>query len=319
MRYFANKLFKIGSAGERHSLISTAIPTRNLPPPDNSFIKLEPIDFDDPLADTSNIKYSRAEAFSINRRQTIATQANWPGDEEFRFNFVDLLTTDRDLNGWTGLVSFEYLRSLEKRIPNGDSIAATYGISLRNLIVMTLVRMKMNIPFEQMTVLFPMKTTLLAKCFSEFLPILEAATSSSIPPPTKSTVKETELIIERPSITMVGKGPIRKITTSKTAIRINQVGTITGIVPMSGKTAETPPPVVAKFVEPVPTERFSVDLTLDENTPILKGPEKRQLSSIFILKLNWFINRFFVYRFTHQANAYGVHVIIRPYFRYCTV
>lgn len=276
-------MFQIGSTGKRLSLLSTAVPTRNLPPPDDSFIKLEPIDFDDPLADTSNIKHIRAEAFSVNRRQTITTQANWPGDQEFRFNFVDLLTSDRDLNGWTGLVSFESLQSLEKRIPNGENVATTYGMSLRNLIVMILVRTKMNIPFEQMTVLFPMKTTLLAKCFSEFLPILEAATSSSIPPPSKSTanVKETELVIERPSITMVGKeGLIRKITTSKTAIRINPAGIITNIVPVSGKTTETPQPVVAKLVKSVPerpTASFSVDLTLVDDT---QAGAERQPSAI---------------------------------------
>lgn len=300
-------MIKIGSTGERHALSSTAIPTRNLPPPDTTYIKFEPIDFDDPLADSSNIKYSQTEAFSGNSRKSIATQANWPSDAEFRFNFVDLLITDRDLNGWTGLVSFESLQSLENRIPDGESVAATYGMSLRNLIVMVLVRTKMNIPFEQLTVLFPMKTTLLAKCFSEFLPILEAATSLSIPPPTKSAVKETELVIERPSIAMVGKeGLIRKITTSRTAIRINQVGTITGIVPLSGKTNETPPPAAEKFLKRErPAERISVDLTLDDNTPILKGAV-RQLSAAsskfdsFVLLC--FIDRF-CYSFTRQANA----------------
>lgn len=78
---------------------------------------------------------------------------------------------------------------------------------------MVLVRTKMNIAFEQMNVLFPMKSIILAKCFSEFLPILEAVTSTSIPPIDKpqAYIMDTVLTLERPVISTIGK--IYKITT----------------------------------------------------------------------------------------------------------
>lgn len=201
-----------------------AIPQEILPQ-NSSPIKIEPIEFvnsqnDDPLGDRTSI---------TGKNTSLSTQSNWPCDKGFEFNFVDLLTNDSDLSGWTGLVSFDSLQSLMKYIPNGESIAASYGMSLRNLIVMVLVRTKMNIPFEQMTVLFPMNATLLAKCFSEFLPILEATTSISIPPIARSqaNTNDTVLILERPVISTIGK--IRKITTRKNSIRVNPAGKITAV------------------------------------------------------------------------------------------
>lgn len=241
---------------------------------------------DDPftdMADTNFIDCITADMMSS--RISIATQVNWPGDEQFRFNFVDLLTTDRDLNGWTALRSFDCLQSLVERIPKtGETIAATYGLSLRNLIVMVLVRTKMNISFDLMTVLFPMKASLLSKCFSEFLPILEEATRSSIPPPekTNNNVKDTELVIERPTISKIGlKGIIRKITTSKTAIRINPIGTITAVVPVSRSTESQPSTGMCKLNRN--PERTTSAVILDENTGILRAASTSRFWTVFVL------------------------------------
>lgn len=273
-------------------LFKNVIPKLNLPTP-SSFIKIEPMDVeeelansqaDDPLidpsedpSDTNFIDYITADMM-MKSRISIATQVNWPGDKEFRFNFLDLLTTDRDLNGWTGLTSFDCLQSLVKRIPtSGANIASTYGLSLPNLIVMVLVRTKMNIPFDLMSVLFPMKAALLSKCFSEFLPILEVATRKSIPPPEKikNIVKDTEFIIERPTISNVGsKGIIRKITTSKTSIRINPIGTITAVVPIGTCKQNRNPEQTSSAAK--------FDLILDENTGILKPASISRLLTAFI-------------------------------------
>lgn len=276
-------------------LFNNVIPKLNLPTP-SSFIKIEPMDTefddgyeaDDPLTGSSDANFIDClNADTIKTRVSIATQVNWPGDQEFRFNFLDLLTTDRDLNGWTGLTSFDCLQALVKRIPKtGENIATTYGISLSNLIVMVLARTKMNIPFEQMTVLFPMKASLLSKCFTEFLPILEEATRSSIPPPqkTNNNTKDTELVIERPTLSNIGsKGIIRKITTSKTAIRVNPIGTITAVVPVS-RSPETKTSFGMCQQNRNPGLTTSA-VILDENTGILKKAFIRRFLTEFMPKI----------------------------------
>lgn len=226
----------------KSQLSLNAIPKQN-PMETSSLLKIDPMEFvdsqyDDPLGDPSDQNYSTTLP-GKKSSLSMAAKSNRTSDTEFRLNFVDLLTTDNDLNGWTGVESFDSLRSLMKHIPNGENIAAGYGMSLRNLIVMVLVRTKMNIPFEQMSVLFPMKAKLLAKCFSEFLPVLEAATSTSIPAIAKSqaNIQGTVLILERPVITTIGK--IQRITTRKNSIRVNSAGKITAVISTSVPLPET--------------------------------------------------------------------------------
>lgn len=96
---------------------------------------------------------------------------------------MDDLKTNKNLTAWTGLPSFQCFHNIEYCVKNLSSAQETLDklkTPVHILIVLVLVRIKVNLTFEQMSVIFDMASKKISQLFEEFLPILRTVTGSAI-------------------------------------------------------------------------------------------------------------------------------------------
>lgn len=138
-------------------------------------------------------------------------------------SFYDLLKTDKDLSCWTGIPNNSLLLNIEKCVKQVKLAANTIkdlDLSVRGLIILVLVRLKVNLSFDQMAVIFKQRPIYLSKCFAKFLPILKGATESTVFISTCSNKKQpttqrnltryqqdecTDIEIVKPKVLIMGK------------------------------------------------------------------------------------------------------------------
>lgn len=137
--------------------------------------------------------------------------------------FYDALKSDKDIFVWTGIPNNQMLKNIElcvRQLGKPTPIIKGFDISIRGLIVLVLVRLKVNLSFDQMAIIFKMRPIQLSKYFAEFLPMLKIATENTILTSTASTKDElvtqrnltkclqedcTDIEIDKPKVLVIGK------------------------------------------------------------------------------------------------------------------
>lgn len=164
---------------------------------------------------SAQIEYIEVEDQNVCKRSKKGTQNATP--------FYESLKTDKDIFVWTGIPNNKMLKCIEhcvggklkKRMPH----IIGFDITIRGLIILVLVRLKVNLSFDQMAILFKMRPIHLAKYFSEFLPMLKMATEDVILTTVSTKYKQithrnstkfyqencTDIEINKPKVLAIGK------------------------------------------------------------------------------------------------------------------
>lgn len=100
----------------------------------------------------------------------------------------DNLKDIEDLKRWSGLPSFEVLHIIKENIQNLSSAQQDlkpFKISIELLILLVLIKIKKNLCFTDMQILFNMNEQKISKYFHNFIPILRSALEPALFWPTK--------------------------------------------------------------------------------------------------------------------------------------
>lgn len=103
--------------------------------------------------------------------------------------FFDTLKDIENLKRWTGLPSFEALRIIEENIRNIESIQKDlrrFKTTVECLICIVLIRLKKNLSFADISLLFGLNENLIGTYFQKFVPILKAALQPALVWPSKA-------------------------------------------------------------------------------------------------------------------------------------
>lgn len=119
-------------------------------------------------------------------------QTNLAYDESLKkVTLLDMFRDTGDLVSWTGIPSFVTLDNIKFCVNNLSSAAkqiAKFKTSTENLIIIVMSKLKTNLHFTQLSVLFGVATKTLIKYFFEFVPILKAVLECLVSWPSKAEV-----------------------------------------------------------------------------------------------------------------------------------
>lgn len=111
--------------------------------------------------------------------------------DDFKFSestFMDFLGTDDDLNSFTGINSFDLLNRMTfctRNLKSAANVINGLQIPLEVAIVLVFVKLKTNLTYKQIGVLFKLHPATISSIFFKLLPILRVVLSVAIFWPTK--------------------------------------------------------------------------------------------------------------------------------------
>lgn len=122
-----------------------------------------------------------------------SSQANLAYDELIKpWTLLCVLTTDSDLQSWTGIPSFTTLNNIVKcieKLQSAQDQLKKFRATPKLLTVFVMVKLKTDLTFKQLACLFAATPKTLAMYFDKFIPILKAVLEPVIFWPTKEQVR----------------------------------------------------------------------------------------------------------------------------------
>lgn len=123
----------------------------------------------------------------------VGIQTNLAYDEALKsITLLDLFHNDDELRSWTGIPSFTTLKNIVFCVESLNSAAEQLSklkTSTENLVVLVMCKLRTNLYFTQLSVLFGVKANTLIKYFFVFVPILKAVLQNVVFWPSKEELQ----------------------------------------------------------------------------------------------------------------------------------